>query len=113
MPRPPPSDAAPRNQPRAALVAGTDPQPVERYAEPVADADQEIDIRKAIISSLAVLIAKAEASVPDPTPNQGEILAKLKAVEPGSKKGRLRVAVVGQFKRGRITLLNALSGTPL
>ena len=65
------------------------------------------------MSSLAVLIANAEASEPDPTPNQGEILAKLKAVENRIEEGRLRVAVPGQFKRGKITLLNAPLGTPL
>jgi predicted GTPase len=65
------------------------------------------------MSSLAVLIANAAASVPDPTPNQGEILAKLKAVENRIEEGRLRVAVLGQFKRGKSTLLNALLGTPL
>ncbi len=45
--RPPPSPAALRDQPCAALVARIDPQPVERDAEPVADADQEIDMGKA------------------------------------------------------------------
>jgi hypothetical protein len=39
------------------------------------------------------------ALAPDPTPNQGEILSKLKAVETRIKEGRLRVAVLGQFKR--------------
>jgi hypothetical protein len=65
------------------------------------------------MSSLAVLIAKAEALGLNPTPNQGEILSKLKAVETRIEEGRLRVAVLGQFKRGKITLLNALLGTPL
>ncbi len=65
------------------------------------------------MSSLAVLIAKAEASLPDPTTTQGEILAKLKGVETRIEEGRLRVAVLGQFKRGKSTLLNALLGIPL
>jgi hypothetical protein len=112
LPRPLHLCADPRDEPRVALIAHIDPQPVEPCAEAVADADQGIDIRKAIIPSLAVLIAKAEASVPDLTPNQREILAELKAVETRIEEGRLRTAVVGQFKRGRITLLNALLGTP-
>jgi hypothetical protein len=62
---------------------------------------------------LVILIAKAEASVPDPTPNQGEILAELKAVETRIEEGRPRVEVLGQFKRGKITLLNALLRTRL
>src|SRR5665213_4224330 len=33
-----------RDQPRGALVAGVDPQPAHRDAEPVAQADQEIDV---------------------------------------------------------------------
>ena len=38
LPRPP------RDQPRAALVAGVDPQPVDGDAESVADADQKVDV---------------------------------------------------------------------
>ena len=33
-----------RDQPRGALVAGMDPEPAQRDAEPVAQADQEIDV---------------------------------------------------------------------
>ena len=33
-----------RDQPRRALVAGVDPQPAQGHAEPVAQADQEIDV---------------------------------------------------------------------
>src|SRR3979409_2504294 len=36
--------AALRDQPRGALVAGVDPQPADRDAEPVAQADQEVDV---------------------------------------------------------------------
>src|SRR3954447_23092614 len=36
--------AALRNQPRGALIAGVDPQPADRDAEPVAQADQEVDV---------------------------------------------------------------------
>jgi GTP-binding protein EngB required for normal cell division len=65
------------------------------------------------MSSLAVLTAKVEASLPNPTPAQREILAKLKGVQTWIDEGRLRVAVLGQFKRGKSTLLNAILGTPL
>jgi hypothetical protein len=70
-------------------------------------------ILNAIVSSLSVLIAKAEASLPDPTPTQRELLAKLVGVQTRIEEGRLRVAVLGQFKRGKSTLLNALLGVPL
>src|SRR5258708_16572161 len=36
--------AALRNQPRGALIAHVNPQPAQRDAEPVAQADQEIDV---------------------------------------------------------------------
>ena len=36
-----------RDQPRGALVARVDPQPAQRDAEPVAQADQEIDVGEA------------------------------------------------------------------
>ena len=64
-------------------------------------------------SLLSLLLTKAEASLPDPTPAQREILVKLKGVQTRIEEGRLRVAVLGQFKRGKSTLLNALLGVPL
>ena len=64
-------------------------------------------------SSLGALLAEAAASLPDPTPAQRDILAKLAGTEARIVEGRLRVAVLGQFKRGKSTLLNALLGTPL
>src|SRR5436305_9554489 len=36
--------AALRDQARSALLAGVDPQPVDGDAEPVAEADQEVDV---------------------------------------------------------------------
>src|ERR1700733_12975684 len=39
--------AALRDQARAALLARVDPQPAHRDAEPVAQADQEVDMRDA------------------------------------------------------------------
>jgi small GTP-binding protein len=68
---------------------------------------------KATMSSLNALLIQAEASLADPTPTQREILAKLKEVQARIEEGCLRVAVLGQFKRGKSTLLNALLGTLL
>src|ERR1700687_5455294 len=39
--------AALRDQPRGALIAGVDPQPADRDAEPVAQPDQKVDVRDA------------------------------------------------------------------
>src|SRR6266851_6843665 len=39
--------AALRNQPRGALIADVNPQPAQRNAKPVAQADQKIDVRDA------------------------------------------------------------------
>jgi ABC-type polysaccharide/polyol phosphate transport system ATPase subunit len=72
-----------------------------------------LDSFKAMLSSLSAFLAEAAASLPDPTPAQRDILTKLKDVQTRIEEGRLRVAVLGQFKRGKSTLLNALLGTPL
>jgi ribosome biogenesis GTPase A len=66
-----------------------------------------------MLSSLSAFLAEAAASLPDPTPAQRDILTKLKDVQTRIEEGRLRVAVLGQFKSGKSTLLNALLGTPL
>ena len=65
------------------------------------------------MASLTGLLERAEASLPDPVPAQQTILLKLKEVRRRVEEGRLRVAVLGQFKRGKSTLLNALVGEPL
>ena len=70
-------------------------------------------IFNATMSSLIALLTKAEASLADPTPTPREILANLKDVQARIEEGRLRDAVLGQFKRGKSTLLNALLGTLL
>lgn len=70
-------------------------------------------IFNATMSSLIALLIKAEASLADPTPTPREILANLKDVQARIEEGRLRDAVLGQFKRGKSTLLNALLGTLL
>ena len=65
------------------------------------------------MSSLTGLIERVEAVLRDPVPAQRIILLKLKDVQRRVEEGRLRVAVLGQFKRGKSTLLNALVGEPL
>ncbi|HTZ68044.1 MAG TPA: dynamin family protein, partial [Roseiarcus sp.] len=65
------------------------------------------------MSSLTALIERAQASLPDPIPAQRTTLSKLNDVRDRIEEGRLRVAVLGQFKRGKSTLLNALVGQPL
>ncbi|MGB8871216.1 MAG: dynamin family protein [Rhodomicrobium sp.] len=63
--------------------------------------------------ALRTLLVQAASSIPDPSPAQKEIIAKLNALQERLDEGLLRVAVLGQFKRGKSTLLNALLGTPL
>src|SRR6185437_10075015 len=46
-PRPFGLPALPGDEPRAALVARVNPQPIERHAQPVADADEKIDVGEA------------------------------------------------------------------
>ena len=65
------------------------------------------------MTALPALVAEAKASVTDPSPAEGAILAKLDQALDRAEEGRLRVAMLGQFKRGKSTLLNALLGAPL
>ncbi|MGA8770596.1 MAG: dynamin family protein, partial [Rhodomicrobium sp.] len=64
-------------------------------------------------ASLKALLVRAAASTPNPSVSQQEILGKLDALQARIDEGLLRVAVLGQFKRGKSTLLNALLGAPL
>ncbi len=62
------------------------------------------------MATLAELLTRATSSVPRPSEAQGEILDRLGALRSRFEEGLLRVAVLGQFKRGKSTLLNALLG---
>jgi ribosome biogenesis GTPase A len=65
------------------------------------------------MASLDTLLAQAASAVPHPTAAQKEILERLTRLRTRLEEGLLRVAVLGQFKRGKSTLLNALLGAPL
>jgi GTP-binding protein EngB required for normal cell division len=62
------------------------------------------------MASLAELLTRAISSVPHPSEAQREIVDRLSALRSRFDEGLLRVAVLGQFKRGKSTLLNALLG---
>ncbi|MGA3341693.1 MAG: hypothetical protein ABSD11_13955, partial [Methylocella sp.] len=62
------------------------------------------------MASLDTLLARATSSVPHPTAAQQELLVRLSRLRTRLDEGLLRVAVLGQFKRGKSTLLNALLG---
>jgi len=61
---------------------------------------------------LGTLLAQAAASVPQPTSTQARIIEQLHKLETRLAEGHLRIAVLGQFKRGKSSLLNALLGVP-
>ena len=65
------------------------------------------------MTSLETLLSRAASAVPHPSTAQSEIIARLTALQERLDEGLLRVAVLGQFKRGKSTLLNALLGAPL
>ncbi|TPW00476.1 MAG: Bacterial dynamin-like protein [Beijerinckiaceae bacterium] len=65
------------------------------------------------MKSLNALLFLASSSVPTPTPAQQEILERLDRLRTRLDQGLLRIAVLGQFKRGKSTLLNALLGAPV
>jgi hypothetical protein len=62
---------------------------------------------------LASLVPAAKASIVDPSASDREILVKLDQTLARYEEGRLQVAALGQFKRGKSTLLNAILGAPL
>jgi GTP-binding protein EngB required for normal cell division len=63
--------------------------------------------------SLTSLVAAAKASIVDPSHGDREIVAKLDQILARYDEGRLQVAALGQFKRGKSTLLNAILGVQL
>jgi GTPase Era involved in 16S rRNA processing len=63
--------------------------------------------------SLDTLLAQAASSVFHATAPQQEILERLSRLRARLDEGLLRVAVLGQFKRGKSTLLNTLLGASL
>jgi ribosome biogenesis GTPase A len=65
------------------------------------------------MTSLGFLLARAASSVANPTSTQRQILERLSRLQARLDEGLLRVALLGQFKRGKSTLLNALLGAPV
>ena len=65
------------------------------------------------MASLAELLTRAISSVRQPSEAQREILDRMTALRSRFDAGLLRVAVLGQFKRGKSTLVNALLGAPV
>lgn len=59
-------------------------------------------------SALSSCIAAVLAAVPEPTPDQAILLAQLHELKGRLQQSRVQIAVLGQFKRGKSTLLNAL-----
>ena len=63
--------------------------------------------------TVSALLAQAKAAIPFPSHAQAAQLAKLDELQARLDDARLRVAALGQFKRGKSTLLNALLGAPI
>lgn len=61
----------------------------------------------------AALADRLEAALPSPSPNERSLLDQLRAVSERLSTGHLQLAVVGQFKRGKSALINALLGEEL
>jgi ribosome biogenesis GTPase A len=60
--------------------------------------------------TLTALLAKAGKCVSDPSSGQSQKLARLAELRQRLATDRFQLAVLGQFKRGKSTLLNALLG---
>jgi len=65
------------------------------------------------VRTVSALLAQAKAAIPFPSHAQAAQLAKLDELQARLDDARLRVAALGQFKRGKSTLLNALLGAPI
>ncbi|WP_276968628.1 dynamin family protein, partial [Metallibacterium scheffleri] len=63
--------------------------------------------------TVAALIAAALAAFPHPSEAEARHLTRLRALAGRLAEARLQIAVVGQFKRGKSSLLNALLGLPV
>ena len=61
----------------------------------------------------AALAEQLDAWLPSPSPNEKSLLHRLRELSERVSKGRLQLAVVGQFKRGKSTIINALLGDEL
>jgi hypothetical protein len=59
---------------------------------------------------LGAMLAAVLDTVPSPSPSQADALDRLKVLRDRLGAGRFQVAALGQFKRGKSTLLNALLG---
>lgn len=62
---------------------------------------------------VSALLAQAKSAIHSPSRAQSIQLAKLDELGARLDDARLRVAALGQFKRGKSTLLNALLGAPI
>ena len=65
------------------------------------------------MASVGEILSRAKACIPRPSAAQARLLEKLDDLQARLDEGHLRVAALGQFKRGKSTLLNALLGSPL
>ncbi len=65
------------------------------------------------MAAVGEILARAKASIAHPSAALARRLQKLDDLQDRLDEGLLRVAALGQFKRGKSTLLNALLGAPL
>ena len=65
------------------------------------------------MASVGEILARARSSIRHPSGALALQLKKLDDLQARLDEGLLRVAALGQFKRGKSTLLNALLGAPL
>jgi GTPase Era involved in 16S rRNA processing len=62
------------------------------------------------VGSVGPSIEALESALDSPSPNEAELLAELRDLGERFAEERLQLAVIGQFKRGKSSLLNALIG---
>jgi hypothetical protein len=68
---------------------------------------------KARPPSLAAKLDRVLAALRDPVVDNSSLAARLDSLRERLRHSRLHLAVLGQFKRGKSTFINALIGAPL
>jgi ribosome biogenesis GTPase A len=63
--------------------------------------------------SLAANLERVSAALRDPVVDNSSLAARLDSLRERLRHNRLHLAVLGQFKRGKSTFINALLGAPL
>jgi GTP-binding protein EngB required for normal cell division len=87
--------------------------PGEATVRTIPAESERVDDNRSAGENLATLLACAATYLGELWPERGSYVARLAELRTRLVEQRLQIAVLGQFKRGKSTFLNALLGEPL